>query len=135
MNERNNIPVYAYDFEFAKRWNQEDLYKLSHNANVDCRMEIERTMRLFTKNSEDAKTLVRNVKKILHTFSPERVMFVCSATIRTHIAAEKGGVYTLLQKQWSSHDKPLMTQIFDYVLQLPSSDVKLFMDVCREIEG
>ena len=79
VNSANHLPVYRETAEYAVNNGELDLYRLSMQANVDCRKAIEDAI----ADGYDGKRLyTSSVKDIIKQFGAERVEYVLANTVQ-----------------------------------------------------
>ena len=76
-----DVPLYGNSFEYARANGEEELYRRSLQANIECRHEIEQTI---NKNFDGYRLNKGFERELVEKFGMERVGYVLASTVQSH---------------------------------------------------
>ena len=76
-----DVPLYGNSFEYARANGEEELYRRSLQANIECRHEIEQAI---NKNFDGYRLNKGFERELVEKFGMERVAYVLASTVQSH---------------------------------------------------
>lgn len=95
LSEQRSIPIYMQSAAYALKHDEADAYRISYQANVDCRIEIENAI---DGHYHDNCLDVSCVKDVISMFGIERVQTVLASTVQ---AVDWDGRISDANKSWA----------------------------------
>lgn len=76
-----DVPLYGNSFEYARANGEEELYRRSLQANIECRHEIEQAI---NKNFDGYRLNKGFERELVEKFGTERVAYVLASSVQSH---------------------------------------------------